>query len=165
MSFRPPDYEVWYDMPLMDMWYGIAHDIFMDGFVAAGGMAHINEKSAITLMAREFYKTSEAYRLNGPLALSTESYRTQYNRIQPSRTYTTEDKDMWLDTVWRNVVEKVADVVAELEYHKTSWLPDTREMYHLHPNVVMGTLWAIAHIPNENERNQAGDTDGEYESD
>ena len=75
------------------------------------------------------------------------------------------DKELWVNNVWHDVTERVANVVSELEYHRTSWLVDTREMYHLHPNVVLGMLWAIAHIPNENERNQTADLEYEYESD
>jgi len=165
MSFRKPDDEIWYDMTLMDMWRGVAYDIFMDGFLAAGGTSETNDENSITLMAQEFFRTSEIYRLRGPLSLSSESYRTRYNRLQSHYTYTSADKELWVDTIWHAVVEKVADVVSKLEYHQTSWLPDSREMYHLHPNIVMGMLWAIAHIPNENERNQANECDSAYESD
>jgi hypothetical protein len=165
MSFRDPDYEVWYDMPLMDMWYGVAHDIFMDGFIAAGGSPYVGDTYAIELMAKEFYRTAEHYRLKGPTSLGSMSYRERYRKLQPSHSYNDMDKELWVDNVWYDVTERVANVVSELEYHRTSWLVDTREMYHLHPNVVLGMLWAIAHIPNENERNQTADLEGEYESD
>jgi hypothetical protein len=165
MSFRDPHYEVWYDTTLMDMWYSVAYDIFMNGFIAAGGVSQIGDEHAIEMMANEFYKTAEHYRLKGPISLASVSYRKRYNRLQSSCTYTDTDKDMWVDNVWYDITECVSNVISELEYHETSWLVNTREMYHLHPNVVMGMLWSIAHIPNENERNQATDTDGEYESD
>lgn len=165
MSSRLPNYQIWDDMTILDMWRGVAHNILIDGFIGVGGISHVSEERAIEFMATEFYKTSEIYRTRGSSSLSSKSYKSLYTKLQSSRTYTYADKELWLNTTWNDIIEKVANVVSDLECPRTSWLPNVREMYHLHPNVVMGILWSIAHIPNENERNQITDSDEEYESD
>lgn len=151
--------------PVDTIWYQVAEEIYIRGFLAGKGMPHIHGEDAIYIMAKEFHYTSESYHARGSVALAHPSYTRRYKRLQPSSSYTDTDKALWLETIWGNVVDNVADVVTDLECPDTTWLPDYRIMHCLHSNVILGVLWSIAHIPNENERNHMTDTEGEEDSD
>lgn len=166
MSFRNPNQDIGHRLTLMDMWYSVADTIFYRGFLAAGGVPETSDEQAVQLMADEFYRTAEMYRIRGPLVVSGESsYRDMYKRIQSRHDYTENDKSVWVETVWDEIVNNVADVTTDLGDPDTSWLPNHREMNHLHPDVIMGILWSVAHIPNETERQDGDESGDEYESD
>lgn len=166
-EFRPRNYVVCEDgmLTLYEMWRSIALDILYDGFYAAGGYLELPEEDAIRFMADEFYRTSEIYRTRGICAVASPSYTDIYHRVQDAQTYTDDDQAIWYGEVWDEVVGAVPGVIYRLESEKTSWLPDTHEIHLLHPSVVLGVLWAISHIPSEEERNQTMDSYEPYESD
>lgn len=147
------------------MWRSVARDILLNGFYLAGGVLEINEDVAINLMSKEFYDTSEVYRKQGPSAVCTiyTPYKSLYTRIQTTK-ISPECMDTWTDEVWDNVLSNVAKVHSQLSSPTETWLSNFREMYSLHESVILGILWAISHIPTENEKNHY-DSNSDYEDD
>jgi len=150
-----------YGMTLEDMWYCVARIIYTEGFLAGGGEPEINQDTIIDEMAREFYRTTEHHRIYGPmLHRSKKPYMGIYEKLQPKNTYTESDRTIWLDTTWADIRTSVTDAVINLECWETSRIPDPRDMYNLQPDIVMGFLYSVAHIPSKSERDQVGESDG-----
>ncbi len=160
-AYRRSDELVDDGMTLWEMWRDVASEIYYGAFLIGGGVPEMDNAEAIQIMTEEFYRTSEENRVYRPDTFWRVPFREQYNRIQPSNSYTRGDLCLWENTTWEEIETHLVDVMCALDDPRTTWVPSRWELYYLEGNVIRGILYAIAHIPCEEERDEEVFEDGD----
>ena len=129
----------------------IAESILQNSMLVHNCELEVKLDNAIQLFATEIQDTYNHYLKHGLNRLHTQvSYRNMYTKLQSKSEYNDMDLCEWEDTKWENVVNSIGDSITDLsKFKELKPICDT-----LHPHVILGVMWSISHIPNENERNE-----------